>query len=226
MSQHSTFKKLVTSDDDFIGMVAYTIYKNDKINWIDSYTARTGNEPTFTDIQNSFNVTSDSDQKVQQYLSLAEAKLNTFVDQTITVELEQYKREILNTFADPKIQELIDNKLKVSVVSALTPVISNQVNTVSTVAQRIETKVNPLDGKLDKFKPTFWNGVWQNMAATAVTAIIVAIVSTCFWFWKYAQNEQKKEALKEEMQKEYGITDEEWNRIVKIAEDDEKNPPA
>lgn len=216
--QHSTFKKLVRHDDDFVGMVAYTIYKNDKMNWIDHYTQQNGTNPSFLEIQKSFNVTSDSDQKVQQYLNLAEVKLNTFVDQTITVELEQYKQEVLSTFVDPKIQDLIDNKLKQSLVGALTSVITTEVNKTSVIADRIEIKVNPLEGKLNAFKPTFWNGVWQNVAATIVTAAVVGLVSTCFWFYKIAQNDEKKEALKQEMKKEFNMSEEQWQKMTKAAE--------
>lgn len=31
MSRHQTFTKLVTDDKDFVGMVAYTIYKKEKL---------------------------------------------------------------------------------------------------------------------------------------------------------------------------------------------------
>jgi len=224
MSQHSTFRKLVTHDDDFIGMVAYTIYKNEKLNWIDRFTSQAGREPTYSEIQTSFNVNTDSDQKVQQYLGLAETKLNSFIDQTVAVELEQYKKEILNTFADPKIQTLIDTKLKQSLVRALTPIISTEVNKVNTVAQNIETKVNPINGLLHGLKPTFWGGVWQNLAATAVTAIIVTFVSTGFWFYKFMQTEKNKDNLINEVKKEYGLTDEEWNKAVEIAKSKKNNP--
>ena len=37
MSRHQTFSKLVQSQQDFVGMVAYTIYKNEKINWIEAF---------------------------------------------------------------------------------------------------------------------------------------------------------------------------------------------
>lgn len=216
--QHSTFKKLVAHDDDFIGMVAYTIYKNEKINWIDHYTQRNGNPPTFQEIQNSFNVTSDSDQKVQQYLNLAERKLNTFVDQTIAVELEQYKRDILNTFADPKIQDLIDNKLRQNLISGLAPVITKEIDRATEIAKRIEIKINPLEKTLDTFKPTFFQGLLQNIAATIVTSILVAVISIVFWLYNIYQNDQKKENLKQEMKKEYNISEEEWQKLVKASE--------
>lgn len=219
MSGHDTFSKLVISDVDFVGMVAYTIYKKDKNAWKASFKETKGQEPEFSEINLYFNIPACQPEKITTYRNLAENRLNSFIDETILNDLEQYKREVLTTLAEPKIQTILDTKIRQTVENALTPIISNEVNTVSTVAQRIEVMVNPLEAKLDKFKPTFWGGVWQNIAATVVTAIIVALVSTGFWFYKIAQNDEKKEALKQEMKKEFGMTEEQWQKMVKAAED-------
>lgn len=91
MSRHQTFTKLVTDDKDFVGMVAYTIYKNEKLDWIAQFKAQNSNvEPTESELR-QFNLTTDSDLRIQQYRQMAETSVNNFVRETISDELTQYQ---------------------------------------------------------------------------------------------------------------------------------------
>lgn len=91
MSRHQTFTKLVTDDKDFVGMVAYTIYKNEKLDWIAQFKAQNSNrEPTEMELR-QFNLTTDSDLRIQQYRQMAETSVNNFVRETIGDELTQYQ---------------------------------------------------------------------------------------------------------------------------------------
>lgn len=91
MSRHQTFTKLVTSDTDFVGMVAYTIYKNEKLDWIEQFKAQNSNrEPTDIELK-QFNLTTDSDLRIQQYRQMAETSVNNFVRETISDELTRYQ---------------------------------------------------------------------------------------------------------------------------------------
>ncbi|MDC5111922.1 hypothetical protein NRA17_13120 [Acinetobacter baumannii] len=94
MSNHDTFGKLVKDDNDFVGMVAYTIYKKEKNNWKDTYEATHGVKPTYDQIQQYFNVDTTTPQKIASYRKLAEDRLNIFIDATTTEELIQYKNSI------------------------------------------------------------------------------------------------------------------------------------
>jgi hypothetical protein len=95
MAKHQTFKKLVTEDEDFVGMIAYSVYKKDKINWIESFKTRNeGREPSLEEIENGFNIDTDSEIKVSNYRALAEEKLNSFIDLTIAAELSAYKETL------------------------------------------------------------------------------------------------------------------------------------
>lgn len=94
MAKHQTFQKLVTKDDDFVGMVAYTIYKREKINWIASFKTRHHRDPSPDEIENGFNVDTDSDERVRNYRKLAEEELNRFVDVTIGSELNDYQNSL------------------------------------------------------------------------------------------------------------------------------------
>lgn len=91
MSRHQTFSKLVTDNKDFVGMVAYTIYKKEKLDWIAQFKAKNSNrEPTGDELR-QFNLTTDSDLRVQQYRQMAETSVNNFVRETIADELTQYQ---------------------------------------------------------------------------------------------------------------------------------------
>ncbi|MFW1665079.1 hypothetical protein [Acinetobacter ursingii] len=114
MSDHNTFGKLVQDDKDFVGMVAYTIYKKDKNNWIDTYEAKHGVKPTYDQIQQFFNIDTTTDQKISGYRRLAADRLNTFIDETTLDELVQYKNlirdeEIVKAVHTPMWKSIRDN---------------------------------------------------------------------------------------------------------------------
>ncbi|ALD01657.1 hypothetical protein AMQ28_04350 [Acinetobacter sp. TTH0-4] len=94
MSRHQTFTKLVTDDKDFVGMVAYTIYKNEKLDWISQFKAQNLNREPTEDELKQFNLTTDSDLRIQQYRQMAETSVNNFVSATIVDELTQYQLTI------------------------------------------------------------------------------------------------------------------------------------
>lgn len=91
MSRHQTFTRLVTDDKDFVGMVAYTIYKNEKLDWIAQFKAQNSNREPTEDELRQFNLTTDSDLRIQQYRQMAETSVNNFVRETIADELTQYQ---------------------------------------------------------------------------------------------------------------------------------------
>lgn len=91
MSRHQTFTKLVTDDKDFVGMVAYTIYKHEKLDWIAKFKAQNSNREPNEDELRQFNLTTDSDLRIQQYRQMAENSVNNLVRETISNELTQYQ---------------------------------------------------------------------------------------------------------------------------------------
>lgn len=124
MSNHDTFGKLVKDDNDFVGMVAYTIYKKEKNNWKDTYEATHGIKPTYDQIQQYFNVDTTTPQKIASYRKLAEDRVNTFIDQTLTSELEQYQKiirddQIVKAVHTPMWKSIRDNVIAGIVGAAL-----------------------------------------------------------------------------------------------------------
>lgn len=94
MAKHQTFRKLINHDKDFVGMIAYTVYKNEKIDWIDRFIAKEQRSPTQAEIDIGFNIATDSDLRIENYRSIAEVQLNSFIDLTIANEIEGYRQEI------------------------------------------------------------------------------------------------------------------------------------
>ena len=93
MSRHQTFTKLVTDDKDFVGMVAYTIYKKEKLDWIEQFKVTHGDEPSEAELK-QFTLASDSALRIQQYREIAESRVNDFIDNAIFEELEGYKKRL------------------------------------------------------------------------------------------------------------------------------------
>ena len=95
MAQHQTFTKIVENKKDYVGMVAYTIYKNEKLNWIEQYKLRhAGQEPTNDVLREHFNIDTDSDTKVASYRTQAETLLNEWLDETLGEEISTYKETV------------------------------------------------------------------------------------------------------------------------------------
>lgn len=93
MSKHQTFTKLVTSDTDFVGMVAYTIYKNEKLDWIAKFKEKNEREPNATEVE-QFNLSTDSELKIQHYRDLAEDRVNDFIGSATIAELTEYRTRL------------------------------------------------------------------------------------------------------------------------------------
>ncbi|KJH60667.1 hypothetical protein [Acinetobacter calcoaceticus] len=124
MSDHDTFGKLVKDDNDFVGMVAYTIYKKEKNNWKDSFKQAHSREATYDEMCQFFNVNTTTPQKVDSYRKLAEDRVNTFIDQTLASDLEQYQKiirddEIVKAVHTPMWKSIRDNVIAGIVGAAL-----------------------------------------------------------------------------------------------------------
>lgn len=129
MSDHNTFGKIVQNDKDFIGMVAYTIYKKDKNNWAKAYENQNGVRPTYDQTQQFFNIDTTSDEKISNYRKLAADRLNDFIDETTMDELEEYKKiirddEIVKTVYTPMWKSIRDNVIAGIIGAVLVSVFS------------------------------------------------------------------------------------------------------
>lgn len=126
INQHQTFSRLVESDNDIIGMIAYTLYKQEKIAWIEAFTLRHGVNPTDEDIKNYFNILTDTDDKLGAYRQRAETIMQKTINEVVATDLELYRTEVKNDVLYEKVSSLkknfwqeIGSNVLVSLISAV-----------------------------------------------------------------------------------------------------------
>ncbi|CAG9163952.1 hypothetical protein LMG32289_00283 [Cupriavidus pampae] len=74
------FPRLVDADDDVVGMVAYTLYKRQKLEWIQAFRAtHDGAEPTDREIAERFAAFSGMPSQIEQYRKQAVGMLEAFL---------------------------------------------------------------------------------------------------------------------------------------------------
>lgn len=98
------YNKLVTNKDDLVGMVAYTIYKNEKITYIKNYELEYGGKSPSEEDLHIFHKSSCD--RVEYYKELAINRVSSFVD---ALQVEQ-KEQLEKVYKDRLIEELKNSK--------------------------------------------------------------------------------------------------------------------
>lgn len=84
------FASLVNEPDELVGLIAYGIYKKEKIGYIEEFTKRHERGPTDTEL-NEFHCMSVA--RIDQYRGLAEARLAELLDELIADQTEIIQRD-------------------------------------------------------------------------------------------------------------------------------------
>ena len=92
--QHHTYTDLVNdgSDDDIVGRIAYTLYKNEKLSWIKSFQEANGQAPTEDEIFKNFHHTVEG--KYEWYREEATRLMNDYIDINLEERLGTYQKEL------------------------------------------------------------------------------------------------------------------------------------
>lgn len=85
---HQTFDRLVNDQTGFVGRVAYTFYKNDKLAWIRGFHDKHGRAPSDEELALYFHIGIDQ-ARLNAYLAEAERTLNEFIDLTASEEIRR-----------------------------------------------------------------------------------------------------------------------------------------
>jgi hypothetical protein len=93
MAYNWIFKELVKGPDDVSGALAYVLYKNEKVAYIERFTADQGRDPTEADLA-EFHRMTNLPGRLDAYRSQADDLLETFLDNVLTTELLTYKQEV------------------------------------------------------------------------------------------------------------------------------------
>ncbi|MEQ6289634.1 hypothetical protein ACFPAG_03300 [Vogesella sp. GCM10023246] len=103
MARHQTYTDLVEGDDDTIGRIAYSIYKGEKLAWMQSYEKAHGREPTDDEVFVNFHHSVPG--KLRRYRADALALVNRYIDQEMETELIKYKFALKNDLVIQKIDK-------------------------------------------------------------------------------------------------------------------------
>lgn len=87
------YRSLVTSDNDIVGQVAYAIYKQTKVDYIQTLTEKQGFPPTPEQIE-IFHIMSATPIQIEMYRERALANLKAVLFNTMNEQIEEIKQEL------------------------------------------------------------------------------------------------------------------------------------
>lgn len=88
------YSRLVQSESDMIGHIAYSLYKNEKISWIEGRKKDNGGkEPTEAEFK-KYHEACCSEQRINNYRAMAGSILQTFMGGSTDMMAEQVAREV------------------------------------------------------------------------------------------------------------------------------------
>ncbi|EJX7569996.1 hypothetical protein V9K24_001993 [Vibrio cholerae] len=119
MWKHNAFGDIVKQDQDFIGHVAYSLYKDKKVKWIKNYKEKQGRFPTDDEIHDYFTSFHSSEENIKKFRDDAERMLNEYFLHSYAAELDSYKEELKNEAIIEKINKPLLVSIKESVIASL-----------------------------------------------------------------------------------------------------------
>ena len=94
------YKRLVQNENDMIGNIAYSLYKTDKIKFIENFKEKHGGiEPEEQDLFQFHDFTSSAS-SIERYKMQAILFLNTFLDDTLSAVTKQMESDFVNKHQD------------------------------------------------------------------------------------------------------------------------------
>ena len=120
------FEALVKSDNDLVGMVAYTLYKRQKIEWIEKFRAEHANvDPTEEELEAGFSKFTNMASQHHVYREQAVQMLDRFLDQALYHKVGEYQRQlrddaIVNAVNKPFSKSVFENLVAGLVASLVT----------------------------------------------------------------------------------------------------------
>ena len=101
------YKKLVTSPTDVVGALAYSLYKSEKVQYIEEHTKSVGSPPDDKALE-GFHRTSNLDIRLAAYRRSAEDLLNEFIDDVLATSLLEEKQKL----KDDAVRQLVEQHTK------------------------------------------------------------------------------------------------------------------
>lgn len=90
------FDKLVQNDGDFVGMVAYTIYKRQKVEWLKRFQQDHSRIPDDDEVEAGFSRFSNMQSQLDAYREQALDLLDSFLDFALDEQIREARDDIRN----------------------------------------------------------------------------------------------------------------------------------
>jgi hypothetical protein len=94
MWNHNIFDDMIEDDNDFVGKVAYSLYKQEKVAWVKHFNSENNVYPTKEEIQKFFHVPAARPESIKRFRKEAELVVNNFINITLSEELTSYKESL------------------------------------------------------------------------------------------------------------------------------------
>lgn len=127
MWKHNIFDDMIKDDNDFVGKVAYSLYKEEKVSWVQHFKNKNGAYPTKDEIEKFFHTPSARPESIQRFRTEAELLVNKFINVTLSEELTAYKESL----KDDAVLQQIKKPFKTSVLESLTAALLASIITAS-----------------------------------------------------------------------------------------------
>lgn len=100
---HCTYSHFVKDEDDFVGKIAYTLYKERKIAWIENTKKENGGTPpSEKEIYHYFISNENTEALVQKHIDEAKGMLQDYVISMFDTELTKFKESQIGELEDYK----------------------------------------------------------------------------------------------------------------------------
>lgn len=104
------YQRLIESNDDLVGLVAYGLYKRHKIEFITKIKEKEERDPSDEEC-NAFFISSTTDSQIAKYRADAESLVSEMVMNVTGEEIQQYEKEMLRDYQN-KIKEVLPSNTK------------------------------------------------------------------------------------------------------------------
>ncbi|OVE48555.1 hypothetical protein [Chromobacterium violaceum] len=89
---HATYTDLVKSDDDLIGHVAYSLYKSEKLTWLQTFEDKHQRAATDDEVETYFHPSVPA--KIEEYREKAVEVMNAYIYEEFKTDLARYRQQL------------------------------------------------------------------------------------------------------------------------------------
>ena len=119
MWKHNIFDDMIEDDNDFVGKVAYSLYKQEKVAWVQHFEFQNKVYPTTAEIEKYFHTPTARPESIKRFRSEAELVVSRFINVTLSEELASYKETLKDDAVLLQIKKPFKNAILESLTTAM-----------------------------------------------------------------------------------------------------------